>query len=236
MCATFLPTNNTQRNQVACSVADAASRADADPTFVTLERTLFSAARVAYVDAQSAWTAASAKTRAAGRAAELADADFDRALRAFGHSLSDGAGRLQPRVLSELLGGMLLGRVITRGMQEEVVRANGLFTRLAERADLSYDAACADALRTSTDALSVAARAYNDAHNAELAAGRTLAGARRAFDLAYRRLLASARSQLSETTVLSIFPRFSQSRGDGAGGALASDGDAAGEAGSPSAS
>ena len=211
MSLTFYPKNNSERDQALYSVTSAVAQADADPTLVMLDGALFSDARATYVAARQDWEEATARRRYAEVAAATADTTFDQDLRTFTLSVRDATGRPQPRVVSELLGGMLPSKLSRRGLAEEVRRATILLNRLPERLDLSYDAASSDALRASTDALATAVRAYNDACNAQTAAGHSLTEARTSFDRSYRKLLAAARGALPEVTVLSTFPRFNRS-------------------------
>ncbi len=213
MAVRFRPGNHQQRDQVIQALTTLRASASANPTILTLDEVLFLEARSAFSAARESWLKRSAADREAGEVASAADADFNRDLRLFSATVRDEQGRATPRVVSELLGGILPSALLARSRREEVQRTRALLDRLPLRTGLTYDTARADALRATTEALDLAVTAHEEAHRALLSAGATLAEVKQTFDSAYMRLVSAAKAVLDEADFLSIFPRFVQSAG-----------------------
>ena len=196
---------NPERDQVAEIIDSYRASSSPEASFVTLDDALFASKRAAYLTARKCLQKCTG-ARASANAA--ADEVFDRDLRFFASSIRDTSGRASPRVVSALLGGVLPSKLVTLSRREEVQRTTDLLTRLPERTDLVYDADYAAALETSTDALSVAQVAYEEADRAWLNACDALGTARDSFDEAYAKLLKASASMLDAGTFTSIFPRF----------------------------
>lgn len=211
MAVRFRPGNHQQRDQVIQALTTLRASASANPTILTLDEVLFLEARSAFSAARESWLKRSAADREAGEVASAADADFNRDLRLFSATVRDEQGRATPRVVSELLGGILPSALLARSRREEVQRTRALLDRLPLRTGLTYDTARADALRATTEALDLAVTAHEEAHRALLSAGATLAEVKQTFDSAYMRLVSAAKAVLDEADFLSIFPRFVQS-------------------------
>lgn len=208
----YRPQSHPERDAITAALTSYRASASADPTVLSLDDSFFKADRLAFVDARETWRKRSAAARDASDVADAADADFDRDLRLFTASVRDDAGRVTPRVVSEMLGGMLPSVLSTRPYREEVERARGLLDRLSARSGMAYDIERAAALETSTAALEVAAAADEEAERALRSAGTTLATTRDAFDRSYMRLVNAARVLLEEASFLKIFPRFQRSK------------------------
>ena len=212
MPTTYLPRNNSECDLIQLHISAVLCSDAVDPTFVSLERMLFSEARQAYVVAREAWQLAYANVCAASATAQQINVTFGRDFRCLTGSIRDGEGRLQPRVVSNLLGGVLPGELLRLSPKEEVQRVRGLLHELGGRSDLGYDPAAMEALKASTVALQDATLARTEANTALLSAGVTLSEAHKAFDEGYRRLLGAVRSTLGDAAAVNIFPRFTRTR------------------------
>lgn len=220
----FRPQSHSERDAITAALTTYRASTSADPSVLSLDDSFFKDDRLAFVEARETWRKRSAAARDASDVADAADADFDRDLRLFSASVRDEAGRVTPRVVSEMLGGMLPSVLSARPYREEVERARGLLDRLSVRSGIAYDAECATALETSTAALEVASAADEEAERALRSAGTILATTRDAFDRSYMKLVSAARILLDEASFLKIFPRFLKSK-------AAADDEDAGDAG-----
>ena len=199
---------NTERNQVADVINAYRASSSPDAAFVALDETLFASARADYLLARETWNQHDAARTSANLAAAAADACFERDLRLFAASVRDNAGHATPRVVSELLGGVLPSKLTRMSRRDGLKCAAALLDRLPQRTDLSYNTAHAEALKSSAEVLNAAVLTYEECDRAYLNAGDALSTARDAFDDAYARLLRAATSLLDTTTFTLIFPRF----------------------------
>lgn len=209
----FSPRTDAERAEVSSALERYGISSDADAAFVALDTRYFSTARADYsaaLESHQRWTAIA---REASDAADSADLDFDRDLRLFTASVRDDSGHAATEEITELLGGIKPSALSRLPYTDEVAKATRLLVGLSERSTLSYDAACADALRTSTAALATAAAADKEATRKKVSAGATLAAARSTFDQSYAKLVRAARALFAEEVVCAVLPRFVRSDG-----------------------
>lgn len=208
----FRPRSHAERDAIIVGINRYRGSAHPRASILALDEALFKDRREAFIEVRERWNARCGAAREQARQAAVADQHFDRDLRNFAASVRDEAGHATPRVVSELLGGMLPSTVVSRPHREEIQRATVLLDRLPHRVGLRYDRSCAEALRVSTRALDDAATVSEAAQRALLGAGVALAEARSAFDHGYMRLFRASKAMLDELELLTIFPRFARAR------------------------
>lgn len=213
----YRPRNHTERDQIVAGLTHYLGSADPNPTLVALDAAFFATARATFVACRDASLRASSAARVAAAGLAVAGDRFHTALRLFAGSARDENGHATPRVLAELLGGVLPSRMHRRSFHEEVHRARGLLTRLEERPDLRCSAELTEGLREHTEALAAALRALEVAARALAAATDALVDAGDAFDQSYSRLVRAALVMVDARAVRLALPRFARREGLGAG-------------------
>lgn len=208
MSMTFRPTTHAERDQVVAAVQTLLSDTSADPMLLTLCTAVLVPTMTAYVAARAALPEKYAAARAASDAADAADADFDRDLRLLSASVRDSHGRNQPRLLADMIGGLLPSALTRLSYREEINKGNTLLTNLKGRADLGVNPDRISAFETSLTALQFAVLADEVASRDSTRAGAEQREAGVAFDLAYSRLLRALRGYLGESAMAAILPRF----------------------------
>lgn len=170
-------------------------------------KTLGSSPR-AYRDARQTYTCTLSAAKDARAIAVRAGEDFDRDFRLFTGSVRDPMGLTQPRLVAELLGGVLPSALLQRSLDERAWRTRGLLIQLPIRSDLRSDPACVETLHTSTLALSAAVVADGAAAGAALNAVRALKECTAAFDRGYSRFLQVAQVVVMNWETAMGLPRF----------------------------
>lgn len=205
------PRSHAERDQIVAAITTYVGQADADPTLVAAEAELFSATRAAYQEARAAYQAAAGAADDASEAADEADAAFDRAFRRFVNDVRDDAGRAVPRVIADMMGGLLPGQLIIRPYREEVQRTRDLLARVGARAGLDLDAGLLAELTAATDALEAATNASEATTRAAHGAGGALTERVAEFDSLYGKLVRKWAALGDEETTGSLLPRFLRS-------------------------
>ena len=208
MSMTFRPSTHAERDQVVAALQAWMATPGADSTLVALTTTLCLPALEAYVAARQAWPEKFAEARVASAAADAADEAFDRDLRLLSASIRDAAGRSQPRVLADMMGGTLASELTRLPYRKEITKGSALVTTLKARADLGVDPALLSGLEASVDALRLAANEDELASRASALAGATQRATAAAFDLAYGRLVRAFKAYAGESSAAAILPRF----------------------------
>lgn len=208
MATSFIPGTHAEREQVATMLERALGRADVDPLVRDLDGRLFAGARAEWKRAWTAHREAEAALRVAREVGDAADREMDRAVRLFVGSVRDTDGRLQPRVVAEMLGGMLPGELVTVAAAEALKRTEQLLAQLPSRPGLVHDAALAEGLRATRAALAEAAAAEDDAEIRVLGTGGQLTRATMDFDRGYGRLVRALLATLGSDAVSASLPRF----------------------------
>ena len=208
MPVTFRPSYDDERDQVVVALKSWLSGPDADPIMVALATALCLPAMFEYAAARIAWPVRFAAARAASDAVDAADEAFDRDLRALSASVADAAGRGQPRVLADMMGGTLASRLTRQPYREEIAKGAALVLALRDRPDLGVDSALLDRFEERVEALRAAALADELASRASALAGANQRASASAFDLGYGRMLRAFRAYAGERDTAVIAPRF----------------------------
>ena len=213
MSETYRPHTNAQRSAAIDAVAAYLLLTTANSTILTLIKSQFEAERDAYQAALDAYAPLLSAAKAASKAADDKDKDFDYAFRGLATSFKTEAGLPAPRTVKDLLAGVLPSKLVDMPYRDEVDHANTLIARLPGRTELRYDSTALAAFETATAALETATVADEAATRARLSAGADLSAARDAFDVAYMKLIHAAKNILSDAEMRAAFPRFLRSSG-----------------------
>ena len=237
MPVTFRPSNHHERDQVVVALKSWLARPDADPIMVALATALCLPAMFEYAAARIAWPERFAAARAASDAVDAADEAFDRDLRALSASVAVAAGRGQPRVLADMMGGTLASRLTRQPYREEIAKGAALVLALRDRPDLGVDSALLDRFEERVEALresgliarmrsaiaSTLARPSADSsawiwrlmfdstiwsRSISVSCPTPQRASASAFDLGYGRMLRAFRAYAGERDTAAIAPRF----------------------------
>lgn len=205
------PQSHDERAQVVGAIELWRATPGVSPEDVGIETRVFSAVRVAYVDARAAYEAAIAASLAASDAADLGAKRFDKAWREWVASVRDADGKSLASELTALLGGMAPSKVSRRSCREAHSRASRLMELVRGRAALQGDAAKLAALDASLATLGPLISADEAATREKVARGAALKSATAAFDRAYSKLVRAMRGILGDEATFTILPRFARS-------------------------
>lgn len=223
MALTTRPRSHAERDQVIAAILAYLAGLTADPALVAMDLRYFAAARANYIAARADYQDKVAAARLASDAADEADEVFDRKVKRLVASVLDEEGRPAPRVLADMMGGLLPSELTVLPYRTEVQKAGDLLRQLRVRTDLGIDTARLDALEAAIAALEAATTADEEAGRAARVAGSALTEARDEFDRAYGKLVRAWLALAGEEATYAVLPRFTRREATAAAAAEAEE-------------